>query len=120
MPRAQAISRLKSNDVSLLIEIKNKQPVELIDLTKSLISLGNQFNNYTLQSGDQLENREGRLYVKEIKTGSIILELIQVAMLGMLPFAENVNTIVGFAEFLQKAYRSILNKNNEKPKEFTA
>ena len=101
-------------EVSLVVEIKNKQPVELIDLTKSLVALANQFNNYTGKSPEHLENREGRLFVTEIRSGSIIVELFEFATFGFLPFAENVNTIVGFAGYLKNAYEAVLGRKEEK------
>lgn len=37
---------MPNEDIRLIIEIKNKQPLELMELTKSLIALGSQFNSY--------------------------------------------------------------------------
>ncbi len=102
-------------DVRLVIKIDNKKPVELIDLTKSLVSIANQFSQYVTKEGVSKEEREAKLYLKEIKTGSIIVELIEYATIGMLPFVENVNTIVGFAENLKKAIKYYLNNEGENP-----
>ena len=38
-------------DVVLNIEIKNNKPLELTELTKSLISLSNQYNKYAENNG---------------------------------------------------------------------
>lgn len=106
-----------AKNVSLIIRIENKQPIELSDLTKSFNALANQFNEYATQSVDHLENRQGKLFVREIKTGSVIVELIEIATIGVIPFMENVNTIVGFGEYVKKAFDFILSKTKEKPKE---
>lgn len=82
-------------DIRLIIEINNKQPLELLDLTKSLVALASQFNSYVSKNGDSKENREAKLYVKEIRSGSVILELIELATIGVIPFLENVNTVIG-------------------------
>ena len=89
-------------DIRLIIEINNKQPLELLDLTKSLVALASQFNSYVSKNGDSKENREAKLYVKEIRSGSVILELIELATIGVIPFLENVNTVIGFADYISK------------------
>lgn len=109
----------EAKDIRLIIEIKNEQPLELLDLTKSLVSWANQFNGYASKFGDSKENREAKLYVKEIRSGSVILELIEMATVGVLPFLENINTIVGFAEYVKKAYNFFLGKEKEPPSDFT-
>lgn len=102
-------------DVRLIIKIENKRPIELLDLTKSLVSLATQFDSYVDKNADSKENREAKLYIKEIKSGSVILELVEFATLGMIPFIENTNTILGFAEYCKKAFDFFLKDNGEKP-----
>ena len=38
-------------DIRLVIKIDNKQPVELVDLTKSLFSIASQFSSYDEKNG---------------------------------------------------------------------
>lgn len=102
-------------DVRLVIKIENSKPIELYDLTKSLVSIATQFETYVEKNADCKENREAKLYVKEIKSGSVILELIELASVGVLPFIENVNTIVGFAEYCKRAINYFLKNEGEKP-----
>lgn len=102
------------NDIRLIVEIKNKEPIELLELTKSLISLASQFNNYASENGEGKEGREAKLYVKEIRTGSVILELVEMATIGILPFMENANTVVGFASYIKKAYNYFIGKEETK------
>jgi len=104
-----------ANDIRLIIEIKNKQPLELLDLTRSLVSVASQFNSYVERYGDSKENREAKLYVKEIRSGSVILELIEMATVGVLPFIENMSTVVGFAKHVKTAYDFFLGKSDKKP-----
>ena len=105
----------ETKEIRLIIEIQNKQPLELLDLTRSLVSLASQFNSYALRYGDSKENREAKLYVKEIRSGSVILELIEMATIGVLPFIENMNTVVGFAKHIKSAYDFFLGKSDKKP-----
>ena len=102
----------QATDIRLVIHIENKRPIELMDLTKSLVSLASQFNDYVRKTTN-IENREAKLYVKEIKSGSVILDLIEIATVGALPFIENINTIIGFAEYLKTGFDSFLRKNKE-------
>ena len=104
-----------TQDIRLVIKIENKNPIELIDLTKSLVSLATQFDSYVVKNADCKQNREAKLYIKEIKSGSVILELIELATIGIIPFIENTNTIIGFAEFCKKTLNYFLKKEGEKP-----
>jgi hypothetical protein len=112
-------SLMFDNDVRLVITIENKKPIELLDLTKALVSLANQFNNYVSKNGDSKEAREAKLYVKEIRSGSVILELMELANIGVLPFVENMNTILDFAGYIRKAYNARLGKADEPSPELT-
>lgn len=103
-------------DTSLIFKIVNNRPIELIDLTKSLISVSNQFSDYVTREGKSKEEREAKLFIKEIKSGSVIIELIEYATIGIIPFIENVNTIVGFADNLKRAIKYYLTEEGEKPK----
>lgn len=105
-------------DIRLIIHIENKRPIELMDLTKSLVSLASQFNEYVKTTGN-ISNREAKLYVKEIKSGSVILDLIEIATVGALPFIENINTIVGFAEYIRNGVNYFLGKDDSKNPEFS-
>lgn len=95
-------------DVRLVVTIENKRPIELIDLTRSLVALSVQFDRFVTKHGDSKENREAKLYVKEIRSGSVVVELIELATVGMIPFAENVNTIVDFAKYLKVGAQYLL------------
>lgn len=99
-------------EISLKIEINNNSPIELAELTKSLISLSNQYNSFVKKHGYTEEERQARLYVKEIKSGSVILDLYEIASIGLIPFIEHTNTIIGFAGYLKKAVNYFLKKED--------
>lgn len=103
-------------DIVLNIEIKNKQPLELTELTKSLIALSNQYDKHSEVNGFTEEARDSKLYVKKIETGSVLMDLVEFGSSSVLPFAENINTIIGFAQFLKSSADYFLNpKDNTKP-----
>jgi hypothetical protein len=102
-------------DVVLNIEIKNKEPLELTELTKSLIALSNQYNRHSDVNGFSESERDAKLYVKKIETGSVLLDLVEFGSASVFPFVENTNTIVGFAQFLKSSVSYFLKKEGEKP-----
>lgn len=102
-------------NVVLNIEIKNKEPLELTELTKSLISLSNQYNRHSEVNGFSESERGAKLYVKKIETGSILMDLVEFGSASVFPFVENTNTIVGFAQFLKKSVNYFLKSEGEKP-----
>ncbi len=65
--------------VSLVYDFKNTRPVELVDFTSSLFSLGEQYRSYVARRQPAHGNDDVRLFVKEVRTGSIIAELISMA-----------------------------------------
>jgi hypothetical protein len=71
-------------DGRLIVEIKNSSPVELLDLTRALVALGHEYQDYADSEFDGPYRTETRLFVKEIRTGSIITEL-QPYTVGLLP-----------------------------------
>lgn len=111
----------QEREIKLVIKIDNKKPIELLDLTKSLVAFANNFDSYVSVNGQRKEDRETKLYVKEIKSGSVIFELVEFAAKTAIPFLENASTIIGFAEHLKKAYDFIKGDVKEKdtPMEIT-
>lgn len=102
-------------DVVLNIEIKNNEPLELTELTKSLIAVSNQYNKHSEKNGFSESERNVKLYVKKIETGSVLLDLVEFGSVAVIPFMEGTNTIVGFAQFLKDSVNYFLKKEGEKP-----
>lgn len=102
-------------DTRLIIKIENKNPVELLDLTKSLVALSKNFERYSQRHGVTQETKEAKLYVREIKTGSIIVELFELASAGIIPYAETTNTIIDFAIYFKSAINYLLKKEGSNP-----
>lgn len=60
----------------LTVELKNSKPVDLIDFTGSLLALAEEFNEYAVgKSADPIPGNV-RLYVREMRPGSIIADLM--------------------------------------------
>lgn len=85
---------MEDNSV-LRIEFKNTKPIELVDLTASFTALAESFKDYAnAKTGDPHPDNL-RLYVKEIRSGSIIADLITVADQAQWVM-EHVEVFAGF------------------------
>ena len=82
------------------------RPVELADLSTSLGALAHQHERFADKLGATINGDRIRLYVKEIRPGSIIVELLALAQTAaplvdavntVVPFAKNVSELLGFA-----------------------
>lgn len=62
-------------DHTLIVEFKNKRPIELTTFTASLTALGNQFKRFVTDEGGV--DSETRLFVHQIRPGSVVAELIE-------------------------------------------
>lgn len=107
-------SELMGNESQLRIEIKNTQPVELIDLTESLLSLGNQYKKFIVSHPEFGSSRDVKLYVKEIRAGSIITDLVSLTPL-MLAVAERPDTVIEFAKFMKEVFDFLMGKLKQSP-----
>src|SRR6266446_3921643 len=108
------IRKQMPNEIGLSIEIKNTQPIELVDLTESLIGFADEYKRHIAISDPSALPEEIKLYVKEMRTGSIIADLIAIAPL-MLPFVADANHVIEFCEYLSRAYKYLTGRSREKP-----
>lgn len=65
---------------TITVTIENQRPVELIDFTRSLLALGDQFKREVEGNASGFESK---LYVKELRKGSLVAELIVMVPVGM-------------------------------------
>ena len=103
----------------LVFELKNSRPIELSDLTKSLTAVANQYRRYVIRESLHDET-EAKLYVKEVRDGSTIVELFSYvqAHQGAITSAIATSTaVVGFGVYLQKTYAEI--REGRKPPDLT-
>lgn len=94
----------------LTFEIRNDQPVELTDLTSALTALGHQYSRYLAAQDYRFTKQESKLYVKQIRSGSIIAELAGYAATHhkeVAEFAKSGASVVGFAKQLVGAIKSL-------------
>jgi hypothetical protein len=95
---------MDSNDQGgLTVKIENKRPVALTDLTQSLNAFADEYNRFIEREGDEGEKgQELQLYVKEIRSGSIIADLMAAAPYA-LPLIEHASTVAGYVKHIKVA-----------------
>ena len=81
----------------MTIRLDHVGPVELQTLTASLSALSAYHARYADRIGATINGDMVKLYVKEIRSGSIIVDLVALAMTA-LPIAGGINTVVSFAK----------------------
>jgi len=106
-----------SEDYRLRIEIKNSKPVELVDLTNSFYGAADEYKRYMEAAYGELGKEDVTLYVQEIKTGSIITDLICMSptLPPVLAYLSDVNTVVQFGTYLKNGYDFLLGRVTAKP-----
>lgn len=100
---------------SLIIEIKNLRPIELGDFASSLHALGNEFSSFaTNQSG---ADGDAKLYIKEIRPGSTIVELVRWAAQSAIEGIKLDENVIGpFMANWQETLKAILNLSDDAKK----
>lgn len=87
----------------IVFEVKNTQPLELLDLTESLSALGNEFLRHLEQEHPEATASEVRLYVNEVRSGSVLATLMA-ASPQIIQAGTYALSVISFASKLQKAY----------------
>jgi hypothetical protein len=108
----------RQGDAKLTIEIQNKRPVELLDLTESFLSLGDEYKRFVAAHPDLGVAQNVRLYIQEIRAGSIVADLVALVAVGApmaLPYIENTKHIIEFAKYIKDAYSYFTGKEDKKP-----
>ena len=114
--RAFTIDRASGQpiDAVLSIEIKNAKPVDLADLTRSLFSLSDEFRRHIEINEPEAAAADVKLYVKEIKTGSIVADIVAISP-QLLQGVSYVNAVISFTRYIKSAYDYLSGKSDDKP-----
>lgn len=96
------------NEMKLVVKISNSEPIELVDFAKSMMSLASDYRNRQTAN----PNQPATLYIKEIKSGSIITELAPLAATVPL-LIEHFDQIQNYAEYLHGLIGWLLGKENK-------
>ena len=99
----------------LNIHLENVRPVELTDLTESLLSLSVEYKRFVQRQPDLYAPADVKLYIQEIKTGSIETVLVSSVVPLLTPLFEHRQSIVEFAKWLKQVYDFYKGEKADKP-----
>lgn len=80
---------------TLSLKINNTKPIELNSLTNSLNALAKEYDTFT-KSEFGIAKTNRKLEIKKLEQGSLIIELVAIA----IPQMQEINTIVAFGKHL--------------------
>lgn len=113
------------NQIDLLgIDLKNKleikfsniQPIELSDLSLSLLSISNQYQKFIENETKESYKVNSELFIKEVRTGSIVIELVAQAM-PVVPLLWSGGALLEWTNQVSTTFQWLLGKVNEPPVE---
>ncbi|WP_312153566.1 hypothetical protein [Pseudomonas sp.] len=98
----------------LHFELKNVHPVAVDDYTESLQALAREYRLYLAAFESPEDSAATQMYVQEIRSGSIINELVPYAV-GVLPLLDVAKSIGEYADYLKAIFDWSLGKIGSKP-----
>lgn len=105
--------KIQPKDTVLLFKITHSKPIEVGDFVATMNSLGYLFENFVKEHADSKEGRKAKLYVEKIEHGCIEIFLQEVISACAIPFIENFNPVMCFAEYLGTQVRNAIAGKNE-------
>lgn len=105
---------MDESKVNLTIEINNRRPVELLDYAQSMAAVGLEYKRFLGNGENAATPEDVKLYVKAVRTGSIVTELVAIAPLA-IPFLEHADTVFEYAKHLKTLLEWLGGKSDKKP-----
>ncbi|MFC1602897.1 hypothetical protein ACFL3U_04975 [Pseudomonadota bacterium] len=102
----------------LEITIKNEKPVVLTDLTLSLLGVNQQFQCFLESETNEDYQPSTELYIKEVRSGSIVVELVAISM-PIVPLIWEGGPLSQWATQAQAMINWFLGKVKNPPKDVT-
>lgn len=101
------------NEARLTIEIKNTQPVQLLDLTAAFTAYAEEYQQFARSEGHDVSGENVQLYVHELRTGSIIADLMSLAEQTSIVL-DHLEVLAGFATHLNEVVDHYLRAKEKK------
>ncbi|PZW36987.1 hypothetical protein LX95_02900 [Mesonia algae] len=98
--------KLKENEFKLEYVIDYDNPITVSEFTNALKAISNEYEKFLFDKYGS-ERPEAKLYVEEIKKGSIVATLVEYSA-ALLPFLGEVNTVFEFGNFIKNSYDYLL------------
>lgn len=100
--------------MKLVLRIENKRPVELEDLARSMFAVGDEYRRFVATNLPEADAGDVKLYVREIRTGSVIAELVALAPYA-LQLMDTGLTVLEYAKRLKELADWATGKSDAKP-----
>lgn len=94
--------KLAPQDTVLFVHIEHQKPLEITNFVKSVKAINSLYSSYVKKNGGENELSSSKLCIEKVERGSIDLFLGEMVASSMIPFIENVNIVMQFAEYLKK------------------
>lgn len=101
------------DEARLTISLHNEKPVALFDLTNGFLALADEYSRYARYHEPQGVIRDAQLYVREVRNGSIVIDLVALSPLA-LPFVEHAISVLKFGEFMARICGYLLARTGTK------
>ena len=101
--------------MSLIVTIENSRPMELDDFANSFRALADEYKRYLANEAPGAVDDNAKIYIKQIRSGSIIAELQSYAG-TMLPMFDHAKSVIEFAGYLNTSYKWLLGQITEDKK----
>ncbi len=92
--------------------IEYNEPIPVSEFTSALGSISNQYQRF-LENNYGAEKPDAKLYIQEVKKGSIIATLVEYSAIS-LPFLGDVNTIFEFGQYIKSLFSYFVGDERDK------
>src|ERR1700730_18480862 len=96
-------------EAPIRFELNNSKPVDLLDLTAALHAFGEAYQDHVISAGYDSERGNIRLFIKELRTGSIIAELASLAEQASFVL-KHIDVAAGFVTHVNDILQYFLGK----------
>lgn len=105
------------DEAKIIVNFCNSKPIELIDFSECFRGICLEFSVFAQKNPESVESNDLRLFIKDLKKGSIIMEMVAMSPL-ILPYISDANTIFKFTSYLSKFANYLLGQS-DKPSDLT-
>jgi hypothetical protein len=106
LPKVERLNMQKSN---LIIKIEYKDYISLSDFKEFIEGWNNQYNLFVFRGCN--DGKNDKLFIKEIKQGSIIIELAS----ALIPLISDFNTVYDFFISMNNLFDWLNSRQGTKP-----
>lgn len=103
-----------SDEMQVVIELRNGKPVELVEFANSMIAFGSEYTDYLVRAGAAGSVPDAKLYIRDIREGSIVATLGALASVTV-PMFEQVNVVFDYAVYFSQCLKWLRDRAGARP-----